>query len=180
MARYPSLRRAINRVPNHIAVIPDGNRQWAAMKGLSEALGYEAGVGPGLHLFNHCKQTGVKELTFCGYTQDNTRRPRAQAMAFQKACVDAVEMKTKEDADLLVLGNTHSPMFPNQLLPYTRHHTRRARRRCRQTSSSGQTSTSTGPPHCSSGLPPGDGRPSASSRPDPYSERLASCRGHSL
>jgi hypothetical protein len=45
------------------------------------------------------------------------------------------------------------------------------------TSSSGQTSTSTGPPHCSDGSPCGAGRPSASNKLVRYSERLASCKG---
>ena len=42
-----------------------------------------------------------------------------QFAAFQQACVDAVELLKQEGADLLVIGNTDSPCFPEALLPYT-------------------------------------------------------------
>jgi len=62
---------------------------------------------------------GIKELTFYGFTVDNTKRPSVQIRAFQKACVDAVECLASKDADLLVVGNTKSRFFPKELLPYT-------------------------------------------------------------
>lgn len=107
------------RVPNHIGVIPDGNRRWAVDKGLTKDKGYDSGLDPGIQLFRACKQLGVKELTYYGFTMDNTKRPSEQRLAFTKACIDAVERLLKEDASLLVIGNTDSPMFPKELLPYT-------------------------------------------------------------
>lgn len=110
----------MNRVPNHIGIIPDGNRRWAAERGLSKELGYNEGLSPGLKLYKLCKEAGVKEITYYGFTQDNTKRPSIQTMAFQSACVDAVTMLSREDAELLVVGNTDSPMFPKELMPYTK------------------------------------------------------------
>ncbi|MFU0824958.1 undecaprenyl diphosphate synthase family protein [Clostridium sp.] len=107
------------RIPNHIGIIPDGNRRWAANKGLTKEKGYASGLNPGLILFHLCKELGVKELTFYGFTTDNTKRPTVQRIAFTKACIDAVEMLSKEDAELLVVGNFKSLMFPPELLPYT-------------------------------------------------------------
>lgn len=111
------------RIPKHIGIIPDGNRRWAVGKGLSKENGYASGLNPGLILFRLCKELGVKELTYYGFTTDNTRRPSIQKAAFTRACVDAVEMLTKEDAELLVVGNYNSPMFPKELLPYTKRKT---------------------------------------------------------
>ncbi|KOA19432.1 ditrans,polycis-undecaprenyl-diphosphate synthase ((2E,6E)-farnesyl-diphosphate specific) [Clostridium homopropionicum DSM 5847] len=111
------------RVPNHIGIIPDGNRRWAVDKGLSKENGYSSGLNPGLILYHLCKKSGVKELTYYGFTTDNTKRPANQRIAFTKACIDAVEMLSKEDAELLVLGNYQSPMFPKELLPYTKRKT---------------------------------------------------------
>jgi len=108
------------RVPNHIGIIPDGNRRWAVNKGLSKENGYSSGLNPGLALYQLCKESGVKELTYYGFTTDNTKRPSNQRVAFTRACIDAVEMLSKEDAELLVLGNHQSPMFPKELLPYTK------------------------------------------------------------
>jgi undecaprenyl diphosphate synthase len=107
------------RVPNHIGIIPDGNRRWAVERGLPKEKGYDGGLEPGLQLFRLCRDIGVKELTYYGFTMDNTKRPRAQTEAFTKACIKAVEMLSKEDASLLVIGNTESPKFPIELLPYT-------------------------------------------------------------
>lgn len=111
------------RIPNHIGVIPDGNRRWAVDKGMTKEKGYVSGLDPGLVLFRLCKEVGVKELTYYGFTTDNTKRPTIQRTAFTKACIDAVEMLSKEDAELLVVGNSNSPMFPSELLPYTKRKT---------------------------------------------------------
>jgi undecaprenyl diphosphate synthase len=108
------------RIPNHIGIIPDGNRRWALAKGMTKEKGYASGLDPGLQLFKLCKEAGVKEITYYGFTMDNTKRPSIQTLAFTKACIDAVEMLSKEDASLLVIGNTDSKKFPEPLLPYTK------------------------------------------------------------
>lgn len=85
--------------------------------------GYQAGLAPGLALFRLCKEAGIKELTFYGFTQDNTKRPKEQVRSFQSACVHAVTLLTKEDAELLVLGNRSSQLFPKDLLHLTKRTT---------------------------------------------------------
>ena len=112
------------RLPNHIGVIPDGNRRWAVRHGLSKEAGYERGIAPGFQLYSLCVQLGIEELTLYGFTQDNTKRPSVQTVAFQKACVDAVEILCQRDASLLVVGNHESPLFPPQLLPFTKERKR--------------------------------------------------------
>lgn len=107
------------RIPKHIGIIPDGNRRWAAEKGMEKEKGYQEGISPGMELYRICKKLGVEELTFYGFTVDNTKRPSVQREAFSQACVDAVERLSKEDAKLLVLGNEESAMFPEELKPYT-------------------------------------------------------------
>ena len=108
------------RIPNHIGIIPDGNRRWAESKGFSKEKGYSlGGITPGLLLFKLCQKAGVKEITYYGFTTDNTKRPSIQKAAFIKACIDAVKILSKEDAELLVVGNTESKSFPKELLPYT-------------------------------------------------------------
>lgn len=107
------------RIPKHIGIIPDGNRRWAVGHGMGKDAGYESGISPGVTLYHICKELGVEELTFYGFTVDNTKRPRNQRLAFTKACVEAVEEIAAEDTQVLVLGNSKSNMFPKELLPYT-------------------------------------------------------------
>lgn len=109
----------MNKVPKHIGIIPDGNRRWAVKGGLPKQAGYVAGLPPGLALLRLCIKEGVKEVTGFGFTKDNTKRPADQRNAFQKACVDAVEIFKGEDARVLIVGDTESPVFPKELLPYT-------------------------------------------------------------
>ena len=111
------------RIPGHIGIIPDGNRRWALERGLPKEMGYAKGLDPGLELFTLCKDLGVRELTYYGFTMDNTKRPSIQTRAFTKACVMAVQLLAMQDAELLVVGNTDSPMFPEELLKFTRRTT---------------------------------------------------------
>ncbi|MGI8638270.1 MAG: undecaprenyl diphosphate synthase family protein [Segetibacter sp.] len=111
--------RPLIRLPNHIGIIPDGNRRWAGSKGFAKEKGYAMGLDPGLALFRLFKEFRIKELTFYGFTTDNTKRPTEQTKAFTNACIQAVEILSREDADLLVIGNTDSEMFPKELLPFT-------------------------------------------------------------
>ena len=111
------------RIPKHIGVIPDGNRRWAVENGLEKKDGYDKGLDPGLDLYLLCKELGVKEISYYGFTVDNTKRPTEQRLSFTNACVDAVKLLAGQDAELLVLGNTESKMFPEELLPYTTRQT---------------------------------------------------------
>ncbi len=112
--------QSFKRLPRHIGIIPDGNRRWAQKNGLNKEDGYDYGIGPGLELYQECVKLGIKEITFYGFTQDNTKRPAVQTKAFQKACIDSVLKLLEYDANLFIVGNTDSPLFPRELLPYTR------------------------------------------------------------
>ena len=105
--------------PKHIGIIPDGNRRWASAQGMNKKDGYEHGLQPGLKLLRQAKEKGIEEITYYGFTVDNCKRPAEQFEAFKKACVDAVELLTREGADLLVIGNSESKCFPKELRPYT-------------------------------------------------------------
>ena len=108
----------LKRIPRHIGVIPDGNRRWALTQGLSKQDGYSHGVAPGFMLYEMMLKHGVKEATFYGFTRDNNKRGKEQRDAFTKACIGAVETLAGRDANLLVIGNTESSAFPDELKKY--------------------------------------------------------------
>lgn len=109
----------MTRLPNHIGIIPDGNRRWASSRGLKKEEGYTYGLSAGLNLLRAAKQRGIQELTYYGFTVDNCKRPKEQVAAFSQACVKAAEMILLEDVLLNVIGNKQSTCFPSELLPYT-------------------------------------------------------------
>lgn len=106
------------RLPRHVGLIPDGNRRWARERGLSVAAGYMAGVYKGLRMLSDCSDLGIEEVSVYGFTQDNTKRPKEQRIAFADACVAFVEAALKYDIDLLVVGDSTSAMFPQELTPF--------------------------------------------------------------
>ena len=115
--------RHIMRIPKHIGVIPDGNRRWAVENGLEKDQGYLHGIEPGLELFKLCQKLDIKEITYYGFTTDNTKRPSYQKKAFIDACIKSVELIANEDCELLVIGNSDSPVFPEELKKYTKRTT---------------------------------------------------------
>ena len=107
------------RIPNHIGIIPDGNRRWATRAGLAKKDGYVHGLTPGLDLLRLAREAGVREITYYGFTTDNCKRPPEQVFAFSKACVEAIRRIASEPVSLLVLGDQNSSVFPEELRPYT-------------------------------------------------------------
>ena len=66
----------MENIPNHIAIIPDGNRRWAVNRGLKPWEGHEAGAKNVEKLTRYCLKRGVNCLTFWGSSIDNlTKRP---------------------------------------------------------------------------------------------------------
>lgn len=108
------------RIPRHIGIIPDGNRRWAKDKSMDKSDGYQHGLNPGLEVLKEAMRYGVEEVTYYGFTVDNCKRPKEQIKAFQQACTDAVKLIENEAVSLLVVGNTDSKFFPEELLPYTK------------------------------------------------------------
>lgn len=106
------------KVPNHVGIIPDGNRRWAERRGLKKEEGYAYGLAAGLNLLRAARRRGIRELTYYGFTVDNCKRPKEQVTAFSRACVQAAETILSEGAFLNVVGNIESPCFPKELLPY--------------------------------------------------------------
>ena len=106
------------RLPKHIGIIPDGNRRWANSNGIPKIKGWEKGIDPGYALFKLIQKAGIEEVTYYGYTMENARRPIIQRNAIINACIQGVKILSQEDAELLVVGNSDSKMFPEALRPY--------------------------------------------------------------
>lgn len=112
------LKARFSRLPRHVGFIPDGNRRWAQARGLTKADGYAAGVVPGVRLIEACQKLGISEVSIYGFTQENTRRPKAQTEAYSLACVEFARAALDLGASFLALGDTKSVLFPDELRPY--------------------------------------------------------------
>lgn len=64
----------LKNIPNHVAIIPDGNRRWAVAKGLKAWEGHEAGARNLEKVLRENLDLGVKYITFWGSSMDNLQR----------------------------------------------------------------------------------------------------------
>ncbi|HKE23708.1 MAG TPA: isoprenyl transferase [Bryobacteraceae bacterium] len=65
-----------NRLPEHIAIIMDGNGRWAGRRRLPRVAGHKAGIGPVRSTVETCARLGVKALTLYAFSIENWKRPR--------------------------------------------------------------------------------------------------------
>ncbi|MBI4430997.1 MAG: isoprenyl transferase [Candidatus Omnitrophica bacterium] len=65
-------------IPQHIAVIMDGNGRWAKERGLPRVSGHQAGVESVDEIVTACRELGVQYLTLYSLSKENWRRPRGE------------------------------------------------------------------------------------------------------
>jgi len=65
-----------SRLPEHIAIIMDGNGRWAERRRLPRVAGHKAGIGPVRSTVETCARLGVKALTLYAFSVENWKRPR--------------------------------------------------------------------------------------------------------
>src|SRR5690349_24948249 len=66
------------RLPQHIAIIMDGNGRWANRRSLPRVAGHKAGIGPVRSTVETCARLGLKVLTLYAFSVENWKRPRAE------------------------------------------------------------------------------------------------------
>jgi len=109
------------RVPNHLGVIPDGNRRWAKENGLSVTDGYVAGVETAITMLKRAVELGIPQITAYGFTKENTKRKMAQRLGYTNAILALVDqLNVLENVSIRVYGDTNSTVFPESLIPYTK------------------------------------------------------------
>lgn len=64
-----------NNIPNHIAIIMDGNGRWARRRGMPRTMGHRAGADVLRKIVTAASDLGVKVLTVYGFSTENWKRP---------------------------------------------------------------------------------------------------------
>jgi undecaprenyl diphosphate synthase len=77
-------------IPNHIAVIMDGNGRWAKRKGLPRIAGHNEGVNSVRDIVEACAQLGVKYLTLYTFSTENWKRPQDEVSMLMRLIVKAL------------------------------------------------------------------------------------------
>ncbi len=84
-----------NRLPEHIAIIMDGNGRWARQKGQLRVFGHKHGVTSVRETAEAAAELGVNYLTLYAFSTENWKRPRAEVNALMKLLVQTIHKETK-------------------------------------------------------------------------------------
>jgi undecaprenyl diphosphate synthase len=85
-----------NKIPQHIAIIMDGNGRWAAKHGSARIHGHEQGVKAVRSTLEGAEEIGVKYLTLYAFSTENWKRPKNEIDALMKLLVQAIDNETDE------------------------------------------------------------------------------------
>jgi undecaprenyl diphosphate synthase len=80
-----------NEIPNHIAVIMDGNGRWARKRFLPRVMGHKSGVETVRELVKYCAELNVKYLTLFAFSSENWRRPEEEVTFLMGLFMDALK-----------------------------------------------------------------------------------------
>ena len=80
-----------NNIPQHIAIIMDGNGRWAAEKGKPRSFGHQAGVDTVRRITAECTRLGVKYLTLYTFSTENWNRPATEVAALMGLVLTSLE-----------------------------------------------------------------------------------------
>ncbi|HLT32966.1 MAG TPA: isoprenyl transferase [Aquaticitalea sp.] len=97
------------KLPQHIAIIMDGNGRWAKQQGLMRVVGHENGTKSVREVVEACAELGVKYLTLYAFSTENWNRPKLEVQTLMKLLVKSLkkEIKTLQDNNirLSTIGN---------------------------------------------------------------------------
>jgi undecaprenyl diphosphate synthase len=68
------MSETISIIPNHVAIIPDGNRRWARARGLAPWRGHEEGAKTMKDLIKTARDIGIREVSFWGSSLENLKK----------------------------------------------------------------------------------------------------------
>lgn len=115
-----------NRIPEHIAIIMDGNGRWASERGKERSYGHQAGVDTVRRITSECTRLGVKYLTLYTFSTENWNRPADEISALMGLVLSSLEDEIfmKNNVRFQVVGDIRRlPQVVQDKLQQTMKHT---------------------------------------------------------
>ncbi|MDD5570860.1 MAG: isoprenyl transferase [Bacteroidales bacterium] len=104
-----------NKIPNHVAIIMDGNGRWAKQRNKLRIFGHQRAVKSVREVTEAAAEIGIKYLTLYAFSTENWGRPKEEVNALMTLLVRTINMETKtlnkNDIRLLAIGDLKS--LPN-------------------------------------------------------------------
>ena len=97
-------------LPEHLAIIMDGNGRWAKKRFMPRSMGHRAGAAKFKAITRYCSKIGIKYLTVYAFSTENWKRPEEEVGAlmglFKQYLKDALEDLLNDDIKIRFLGDT--------------------------------------------------------------------------
>jgi len=104
-------------IPNHVAIIMDGNGRWAKNRNQLRVVGHRAGLKAVRKTVQHASSIGIKALTLYAFSSENWKRPEQEVSALMSLFVYALNREAKvlhkNNIRLNIIGDT--ARFSSQL-----------------------------------------------------------------
>ncbi|MEO8795862.1 MAG: isoprenyl transferase [Daejeonella sp.] len=102
----------VKKLPEHVAIIMDGNGRWAKEKGKLRVFGHQSGVLAVRDTVEGAVEVGIKFLTLYAFSTENWNRPKLEVFALMELLVSTINKETKTLMDngvkLNAIGNLKS------------------------------------------------------------------------
>ena len=85
-----------HRMPQHVAIIMDGNGRWALKRGLPRLAGHNAGTENLRRIIKACVEFGVKYLTIYAFSTENWGRPREEVIGLMRILENVIDKELNE------------------------------------------------------------------------------------
>lgn len=99
----------LSALPEHIAIILDGNGRWAKRRGLPRTAGHAVGSENFRKIATYCNNIGIKYLTVYAFSTENWKRPDEEVSTImsllEKYIIEAIEEVTKKNLRLRFWGS---------------------------------------------------------------------------
>ena len=95
------------RLPQHIAIIMDGNGRWAQARGMVRSKGHQAGVEAVDRITSECSRMGIRFLTLYTFSTENWNRPPEEVNAIMQLLITSLVEETfmKNNVRMRVIGD---------------------------------------------------------------------------
>lgn len=91
----------LQKVPNHVAIIMDGNGRWAKSKGMNRIFGHKNALTAVRESIEAAAQIGVKAITLYAFSTENWKRPKMEVDALMSLLINSLK---KELSDFMKNG----------------------------------------------------------------------------
>lgn len=85
-----------DNIPQHVAIIMDGNGRWAKLQGKMRIFGHKNGVSAVRQAVAYARKVGIKVLTLYAFSSENWNRPQQEVSALMTLFMQALEREVKK------------------------------------------------------------------------------------